>query len=158
MGSGQMPRLLLRRKKRTSLLPQLARPSVSVSASRSRPSTLISASLRPLSSVVEEARVVVGEAKAEEDVVALQEVVAVATQELLEPGAKKSPDDHLSGANLYDKSLQTNDRSKSVCCGGSKMCSRFFENGQLNGTGDSILLPVTLVLSRACVLFSFSRQ
>merc|ERR1712093_444499 len=76
----------------------------------------------------------------------------------LEPRAKKSPDDHLSGANLYDKSLQTNDRSKSVCSGGSKMCSRFFENGQLNGTGDSILLPVTLVLSRACVLFSFSRQ
>merc|ERR1712000_535298 len=88
--SGQMPRLLLRRKKRTSLLPQLARPSVSVSASRSRPSTLISASLRPLSSVVEEARVVVGEAKAEEDVVALQEVVAVATQELLAEALRPS--------------------------------------------------------------------
>jgi len=40
--------------------------------------------------VVEEARVVVGDAKAEEDVVALQEVVAVATQELLAEALRPS--------------------------------------------------------------------
>ena len=40
-----------------------------------------------------------------------------------------------------------------MCRGGSKMGSRFFENGQLNGNGDSMLLPVTLVLSCACVSF-----
>lgn len=108
--SGQMPRPLLRRKKRTSLLPQLARPSVSVNASRSRPSTLTSDLLRPLSSVledevvsvaveaaamahpvVEEVRVVAEEAKAAEDVVAPQEVVvAAAPQELLAEALRPS--------------------------------------------------------------------
>lgn len=47
--SGQMPRLSPRKRKRTSLPPLLERPSVSVSARLSKPSTLTNVSSRLLS-------------------------------------------------------------------------------------------------------------
>lgn len=101
--SGQTPRPLLRRKKRTSLLPLLERPSGSGSASRSRPSTLISALSRPLSHAedveveavaeVEANSEAVAKVEDEEDVVMAlrEEAVADPLEEALRPSTPVTP-------------------------------------------------------------------